>query len=263
MFSPVFNVKMQLKVTNFTESPCNATHDTTYSNAFMCRFLFDFLTPNWNEGKPKVTHCIILIQEHLTNDWVRKWDAFMLSTAVKKYYIGLGKDDIIHNDPFLYERFGIPSYAIEAQLAVPLIRINQRGFKALKCPTISGGKWVPYIDDIPVCNEGNAPIVKNQKIFVIGDWSNAMPIEFFVILLLQDLLQYKLTMYHLDEQSKFRGFNSTYIIPLRKYPPKQLVKAPYNEFRELHVWNPQQWIVSLDLFQLYNLAIKLSMIKVT
>ena len=94
------------------------------------------MTREW-KSRPKVTHCIIQVQQHLSHTFrIEQWDALMLKTAVKKYYIGLGKNDIANeNQIYKYLR---PRVLIKANLLHPLIRINLNGFKGVKCPTISG-----------------------------------------------------------------------------------------------------------------------------
>ena len=91
---------------------------------------------SWINGDPKVTQCVILIQEHLNLPNVTKWDSYLMHTSVKKYYIGLGKDDIINN-------YNLMQSNDKASLSYPLIRVNQRGFVVVKCPTVSGTVFIP------------------------------------------------------------------------------------------------------------------------
>ena len=92
---------------------------------------------NWLNGEPEVTPCVILIQEHMKYRSMKVWDAFMLQTAVKKYSIGIGKDNITGYtmvDYLLYYE------GLKTSLTYPLIRIDQNGAKGVKCPSISGIK---------------------------------------------------------------------------------------------------------------------------
>ena len=91
-------------------------------------------------GVPKVTQCIIQVQKHLADHAVIQWDSYNIKTSVKKYFIGLGSDDIVGKNPLISQSHP-PELEMEGGRKVnssfPLIRINHRGFKAVKCPTIS------------------------------------------------------------------------------------------------------------------------------
>ena len=95
-------------------------------------------------GEPKVTPCLILIQDTINvihapayGDRTFKhmvWNEMMLKTAVKKYHIGLGQK---------IKKFKLGYHIFEATprtavLTYPLIQITENGLVALKCPTISG-----------------------------------------------------------------------------------------------------------------------------
>ena len=75
----------------------------------------------------------------------------MLKTSVRKYYISLGKGNINNEDPFVNFIFrGAKIFTFKGFLYHPWIRINGQGFKAVKCPDISG-TWL------------NGDIVRPQK----------------------------------------------------------------------------------------------------
>ena len=89
-------------------------------------------------GEPKVSPCVIFVQEQKYKK-IDQWDQFLLKTAVKKYYIGLSEDHmtkyvITGSNYFEYES----KYKEAISLAYPWIGINQNGFAAVKCPTVSG-----------------------------------------------------------------------------------------------------------------------------
>ena len=96
----------------------------------------------WYTSEPKVTPCIIQIQDHVENsNYIEQWDTYMLRTAVRKYHIGIGRDDLINDNPIinLYRLRRMEKYKMKmGHLVYPIIRINRHGFKAIKCPTISG-----------------------------------------------------------------------------------------------------------------------------
>ena len=72
----------------------------------------------------KVTSCIILIDDCTISGLQYQWDTFLKKTAVNKYYIRLV--DMVSSE-FNYN-----------SVTYPLLRIDQQGFVALRCPTISG-----------------------------------------------------------------------------------------------------------------------------
>ena len=80
-------------------------------------------------GDPKVTQCIIVIQEHFKHDKVLQWDAYSTQTAVKKYFIGIGDRGATLLD-FTLDRKNFLTY--------PWIKVNEKGVKFVRCPTISG-----------------------------------------------------------------------------------------------------------------------------
>ena len=47
----------------------------------------------------------------------------------------------------------------------PLVQIDEHGFVAVKCPTISGGKWMAQVD-YPLCEKKDLE-VKGQQVNVI------------------------------------------------------------------------------------------------
>ena len=91
---------------------------------------------DWFDGGIKVTHCIIQIQEHLDETHpVQQWTEYNHKTAVSKYFIGISSIDIpVMNKYILFSR----GFTSKAYSKYPLIRINRNGFKAVKCPTVSG-----------------------------------------------------------------------------------------------------------------------------
>ena len=100
-------------------------------------------------GEPEVFGCIIQIREHVKDyGAIEQWDTLLLRTSVRKYYIGLSKDNIVNANEILIHyqlKWRGKFFTRKANLYHPLIRINQRGFKALKCPTIAGGSSLSYL----------------------------------------------------------------------------------------------------------------------
>ena len=94
---------------------------------------------NLYTSRTKVTRCIIQIQGHLTNKRILQFDAYNLCSAVGRYFIGLGshRDRVTNNwfSPNL--ELGRPMGRI-ATSPYPLMRIDENGFKVIKCPTLSG-----------------------------------------------------------------------------------------------------------------------------
>ena len=97
-----------------------------------------FMSSRYNLG-PEVSRCLIQIQDHSSDkkQLIQQWDTYNLHTAISKYFIGLGSlQDQVVNYWYSYELDR--EVFLKAISPYPLIRINQRGFKAVKCPTISG-----------------------------------------------------------------------------------------------------------------------------
>ena len=93
----------------------------------------NFHMSSWYNSEPKITRCVIFIQETLNFANGTQWDSYLLRKAVSKYYIVLSPSGVINDTELIdWESGG------RAQLMYPVIRINQRGFPAVKCPTISG-----------------------------------------------------------------------------------------------------------------------------
>ena len=89
---------------------------------------------SWYNEEPKVTQCVIAIQEHLKSRQIESFDSFLVQTAVKKYYIGLGQDDLTNytfDTPFKDHKYLF-------SLMYPIIRIAEEGFSIVKCPSING-----------------------------------------------------------------------------------------------------------------------------
>ena len=102
---------------------------------------------------PKVTKCVIKIKEALV--W-HPTDAFLMRTAVSKYFIPIGQE---------LGKFESIDMAWGPMPAIyPLIQIDpENGKMALKCPTISGGKWMRNVNDFDKCYNKES-MVKGQKL---------------------------------------------------------------------------------------------------
>ena len=110
---------------------------------------------NW-DTEPEIIPCLILIQEAHTG----QMDAYLLQSAVRKYYLGVGK----HIKKFLIMNGRIKE---PTNLNYNLIQIDgYQGIMAYKCPTISGGQWVGKFIDFSFC-EKNIPIAQGQKLHII------------------------------------------------------------------------------------------------
>lgn len=89
--------------------------------------------------EPKISPCLILIQESPENYLAVALETYLIQTAVEKYHIGLGQD---------YQNFSFlnPYYGEIENVTNPVIQIDKHGLTALKCPTVWGGKWFKGID---------------------------------------------------------------------------------------------------------------------
>ena len=102
---------------------------------------------------------MIMDYKHRDND-IRQPDA-ILQTAVNKYFIGIGQE---------IKKFKITSInnIKNLNLNFPLIQISN-GMTALKCPTISGGKWMSKIDFNDLCPEKIGSKMKHQHLHIISN----------------------------------------------------------------------------------------------
>ena len=118
-------------------------------------------------GTHSVTNCLVLIQDlnqPKVNELVSfQYSAFLLSTAVNKYVIGIGQG---------IRRYLVFNYYNEGFISpykplYPFIQIEpEKGIMALKCPTISGGKWVMNVGLVAGCKKV-APVAKGQMLNII------------------------------------------------------------------------------------------------
>ena len=111
-----------------------------------------FINP-WN-GWPKVTQCVIYLS-HASNNLPIVSNAFLEKTAVNKYYIEVQNHQNLE-----------PSTKSMVNLKYPWLQINKRGFDALKCPTIMGGKWM-LNDNFALCNNNLDLVAKEPKMNII------------------------------------------------------------------------------------------------
>ena len=112
------------------------------------------------DATPKVTQCLIEVKEQSNFPIWYQSDAILMQTAVTKYYIGIGQK---------MKTFRVYNYenSLLVKFNYPLIHIDpDNDLAALKCSTISGGKWmIRDPNDISLCpNEVNP--VKGQHIQV-------------------------------------------------------------------------------------------------
>ena len=87
--------------------------------------------------------------------------------------------------------------------------------------SISGGKWVPMLGNIPDCTQ--VPIVRNQNINILADWRRKKQIQFLAMALLAESLNVKFTLYDLNSKALIVTFHHSYILPLTKHPPIYIV----------------------------------------
>ena len=159
----------------------------------------------------KVTSCLIFIQE--TNNIIKpqSFDAFLRRTSVKKYYIGLGQ---------YFMKYTILNTEMNHEnIPYPLLQIDDNGLTALKCPTISGGKWFANFD-FPPCHQTNVNDYKGQDINLIRNLKyNTNFFTFWTYLIFVDGLGFNIKFY--DPQSNVGGniidLKNSYILPLRKH----------------------------------------------
>ena len=80
-------------------------------------------------------------------------------TAVNKYYIGIGQNFKSYKNSYAFGGTqNIP-------LNYPLVQIDNHGLVAVKCPTITGGKWMENVE-FPLCSNKDL-VVKGQQLNVI------------------------------------------------------------------------------------------------
>ena len=170
---------------------------------------------SWIQKEPEVTPCLIFIQE--TRDILPYlFDLYLLETAVNKYYIGLCQK---------YQKFGVRAPATKTlkHVPYPIIQIDHHGLIAIKCPTISGGKW--YKDsDISHCHT-NGLDIKGQKIKILA---NELGLDdfnvFWIMLTLVEVLKCNVNFYGQKNMvllpsatNNSLDLSYSYILPLRKY----------------------------------------------
>ena len=111
----------------------------------------------WN-GWPEVTHCVIFLRQS-EEKLALEGDAFLQNTAVNKYHIGIGQKIKTHRNIESISGLTMP-------LNYPLVQIEtKRGLVALKCPTISGGKWMEKVE-YPLCGDADL-VMKDQTVNII------------------------------------------------------------------------------------------------
>lgn len=163
----------------------------------------------WTQKEPEVTNCLILIQES-KDDPVELFDAYLLQTAVEKYYIGLG-----HR----YQNYKFVQYGVISPESVPysIIQIDYQGRTAVKCPTISGGKWFRGTD-WTICNQNYALSTKGEKVNFLTDQFNTTPINiFWMLLIFVEALQCDFNIYYLLKNKITIDLTGGQIRPLKKY----------------------------------------------
>ena len=88
---------------------------------------------NWFNGEPKIIPCLIIVHEFKTHQKALIWDAIMLQTAAKRYFIAFGLGDVSSND---YIQDIIMEYIIEPSYL--WVKIHTNGLASLRCPSITG-----------------------------------------------------------------------------------------------------------------------------
>ena len=117
----------------------------------------------------------------------------------------------------------------------------------------SGGKWISMANyDKSKC--GIVPTLRNQTVKVYVDkWEENLDamsqIEIFKMLLLFELLSCKFQLFYTGSRKgskkagKLVSLRSSYIVPLRSYPPIEWMSLFGNKMLSL---NTDDWIITVD-----------------
>ena len=74
--------------------------------------------------------------------------------------------------------------------------------------------------EVPICNK--VPVLRGHVLFMFGELNAKSDILFFITFLLAEILQIKVETFHYRIMRNYT-FESSHIIPLRKYHPVQTV----------------------------------------
>ena len=173
---------------------------------------------------PKVTPCLILIQENPKDFPAILLDAYLLQTAVKKYHIGVGQEHRKYTFKHPYSK------AIE-HIAVPLVQIDKFGLTNLKCPTTSGGKWFDGFD-FSHCRGKDVFDIEGPNIKVLVRAGDTSVLNlFWMFLIFAEALKWRFDIFWPGYWKWYIDFTDDYIpiLPLKKYPPFYLVS--YSKWR--------------------------------
>ena len=165
----------------------------------------------------KISPCMILIQETVDESPVQ-FDAYLQESAIHKYYIGIGQSFM------QYQIRNKTSGRGSVNVTYPIIQIDENGLTAVKCPTISGGKWLPGVK-FPLCSSEDVFDIKGKYINVMTRYPHYPESSiFWVYLIIFETLKCKPIFY--DPNYRFAFFvdlTTSYILPLQKYKNFTLV----------------------------------------
>ena len=95
------------------------------------------------------------------------------------------------------------------------------GFCTNNTWTFVGGNWLPMKGETPNCSQ--IPVMKDQTIHIFGSMSINSDILIFITFLIAEILQFNFLSYQYHIHTNYYTFQSSNIIPLRKYPSIQTV----------------------------------------